>query len=178
MVFHGSRLSVRSATKRAVVQQNGIDVSDSRTIASLKSDWFEDGRDRARILVYGRETGFSYSVMEWILAASPNPESASDYGPHLHKNYEESFLVLNGSLAFLLEGKLLVLGMGDFVRAPRNTRHGFANRSAQETRMLVTFFPGGMEELFLKHRTDQPAPPTIREFLREAALTHASEYEH
>jgi quercetin dioxygenase-like cupin family protein len=115
--------------------------------------------------------------MEWVLARCVTPADGPDYGPHVHQEYEETFLVLEGSLEFLLEDTVHVLGTGDFVRVPQNTRHGFANRSSGETRLLVHFLPGGMEELFLKHRTDQAEPPSMQSFLQEAAARYGSHYE-
>src|ERR1700722_13012816 len=54
-----------------------------------------------------------------------------------------------------------VLGPGDFVRAPPGVRHGFANVSGAEVELLVSFHPGGFEQLFVDHRTDQhPSPPS------------------
>lgn len=152
-------------------------MSNSRISTPATSTWFKDGRDRVRVLVFGKATNFNYSVMEWIVGVQPQPANEPNYGPHCHRDYEETFLVLEGSLEFLLEEKVHVLKSRDFVRVPRNTRHGFANRSSEEVRLLVNFLPGGMEELFLKHRTDQPDPPTLQEYLREAAESHATQYE-
>jgi mannose-6-phosphate isomerase-like protein (cupin superfamily) len=116
--------------------------SDDRT--------FEDGRDRGRVLVSGSDTAGAYGLMELTLA----PTAADGYGPHLHRGCEETFLVRRGRLDFLLDDEVISLGPGDFVRAPPGVRHGYANRSGEPVELLVSFHPGGLEELFLKRRTD------------------------
>ena len=59
---------------------------------------FEDGPDRARIIVSGEDTGGAYSLMEWTVA----PSDQDGFGPHLHGTCEETFLIRGGSLEFLL----------------------------------------------------------------------------
>jgi mannose-6-phosphate isomerase-like protein (cupin superfamily) len=110
---------------------------------------FQDGADQGRVLAFGRDTG-AYGLMELTVA----PTAAVGYGAHLHRGCEETFLVRRGRLDFLLGDEVISLGPGDFVRAPPGVRHGYANRSGEPVELLVSFHPGGLEELFLQHRTD------------------------
>jgi quercetin dioxygenase-like cupin family protein len=137
---------------------------------------FEDGADRVRILISGAQTGGDYSVLEWIVAPLPL-EAQTSFGPHRHGFYEETFLVLKGALAFLLDDQVTELAAGDFVRVPKETRHGYINRSGAPVHLLVTFRPAGMEELFYRHRSDQTVVPSLEAFLDEAGRDHASTYE-
>jgi quercetin dioxygenase-like cupin family protein len=135
---------------------------------------FEDGPDRGRIVVFGHETGGRYSLMEYTVAPSDPPPAS--FGPHLHRELEETFLVRQGSLEFLLGDDVITLNPGDFVRVPPGTRHGYANTSGAPVELLVSFHPGGFEELFVRYRTDQGAPPD-EGFVAEAMRLHASEFE-
>jgi len=148
------------------------------TIAPKATDLraFEDGADRVRILMSGAQTGGDYSVLEWIVAPLPQ-DVPINFGPHRHGRYEETFLVLKGALAFLLKDQVLELAAGDFVSVPKETRHGYINRSGAPVHLLVTFRPAGMEELFYRHRSDQTVVPSLEDFLDEAARDHASTYE-
>lgn len=137
---------------------------------------FEDGADRGRVLVFGRQTGGRYSLMEYVVAPRP-PAEAPDYGPHRHREIEETFLVRHGRLSFLLGEDVFDLGPGDFVRAPPGVRHGFANLSGEAVELLVSFHPGGFEELFVRHRTDQDPPPSPTGFMDEARRDFGSEFE-
>jgi mannose-6-phosphate isomerase-like protein (cupin superfamily) len=138
---------------------------------------FEIDEDCARILVSAADTNGRYPLMEWTLAAGPvstNGESR-DYGAHLHRECEETFLIRSGSLEFLLDGEVTIFREGDFVRVPAGTLHGYQNVSGGPVEMLVGFTPAGLETLFLKYRTDQPAVPA-EGFVAEATRSFASEF--
>ena len=134
---------------------------------------FEDGPDRGRILAFGRDTGGRYSLMEWTAA----PSEGAGYGAHRHHEIEETFLIRSGTLEFLLGDEVTTLGPGDFVRVPPGTRHGYANISGAPVEMLVSFHPGGFEELFVKYRTDAPEPQAGDGFIADAMRDFASEFE-
>jgi mannose-6-phosphate isomerase-like protein (cupin superfamily) len=136
---------------------------------------FEDGPDRGRVLVFGDDTGGRYSLMEYVVAARP-PVDEPDFGPHRHREIEETFLVRRGRLRFLLGEALFDLGPGDFVRAPPGVRHGFANVSGEPVELLVSFHPGGFETLFIDHRTNQDPPPSPTGFMDDARRRFASEF--
>ena len=135
---------------------------------------FEDGPDRGRILVSGQDTGGRYSLMEWTVAPSTVPLG---YGPHRHREIEETFLIRSGHLEFLLNDQVTSMGPGDFVRVPPGIRHGYANISGQPVEMLVSFHPGGFEQLFIKYRTDSETPLDGTGFLTDATADFASEFE-
>ena len=118
---------------------------------------FKLGEDEARLIVSGKDTGGRYSMLEWTVAASKllREEEARDYGPHLHNGCEETFQIQEGTLEFLIDGELVKLEAGDFVRVPPGVKHGYQNTSGNPVKMLVTYSLGGFEELFLKYRTDQ-----------------------
>ena len=136
----------------------------------------QDGRefqllgDRVLIKSSAKETDGAYSFMHWT--AAPGATAL----PHAHERYEETFYVLNGELSFLLGEKTAIIAIGDFVRVPAGVRHGYKNLSADPVDMLVTFIPGGMEELFYKYRTDE-RDFDAQSYLHEAKTIHGTEYE-
>jgi quercetin dioxygenase-like cupin family protein len=154
-------------------------MQDSWTVSAGDGVSFEDGPDRGRILVFGRDTGGRYSLLEWTVAAGePCADDAPrQYGPHRHHQIEETFYVRSGALEFLLEDRVTTLNAGDFVRVPPGVRHGYANVSGSEVELLVGFHPGGFEELFVKYRTDQADPPAGDGFIADATRLYASEFE-
>ena len=135
------------------------------------------GGDRARLIVSGEDTGGRYSLIEWVVA--PEPElpgpGRPDFGAHLHRQCEETFLIVSGSLEFLVGDVVAVLGENDFVRVQAGVPHGYRNTSGEAVRMLVSFVPGGLEELFVKYRTDQDDIPE-EGFIAEATRRFASEF--
>jgi quercetin dioxygenase-like cupin family protein len=155
-----------------------VAVTDELIIPTEADVAFEDGDDRGRILVFGRDTGGRYGLMEWTVAAGHQPaQGEPSFGPHLHRDVEETFLVRQGTLQFLLGDAVTTVTTGDFVRVPPGVRHGYANTSGAPVELLVSFHPGGLEELFLKYRTDGAQAVVGEGFMADAARLHASEFE-
>jgi mannose-6-phosphate isomerase-like protein (cupin superfamily) len=151
-------------------------MSDNTVITTSGGVAFEDGDDRGRVLVFGQQTEGRYSLMEYVVAARP-ADAPVEFGPHLHRQIEETFLVRRGALRFLLGEEVFDLGPGDCVRAPPGVRHGFANVSGAEVELLVSFHLGGFEELFVTHRSDQNPAPSPTGFMEEAQRRFGSEFE-
>lgn len=139
---------------------------------------FEAGDDRARLIVSAEDTDGRYSLLEWTVAGGKklSHDLPRDYGPHLHRGCEETFLIQSGALEFLIGDEIVTLKEGDFVRVPPGVRHGYQNTSGKPVRILVTFSPGGFEELFLKYRTDQPEVRGAG-FIADATRYHDSEFD-
>ena len=153
-------------------------MADQLTIRTDDGVPFEDGADRGRILVFGRDTGGRYGLMEWTVApGDPSAQGEPSYGAHLHRDIEETFFVRRGTLLFLLRNEVTTLTAGDFARVPPGVRHGYANTSGEAVELLVSFHPGGLEEIFLKYRTDGGQPPAGDGFMADASRLHASEFE-
>jgi mannose-6-phosphate isomerase-like protein (cupin superfamily) len=138
---------------------------------------FEDGGDRARLIVSGAETNGAYALLEWRIAPGRRmgADDVRDFGAHRHRECEETFLIMSGDLEFLIGDAVVQLGEGDFVRAPKGVRHGYQNTSGAPVTMLVSFVPAGLERLFVKYRTDQQENPGPG-FVVEATRDHASEF--
>ena len=83
---------------------------------------FEDGLDRGRILITGDSTD-----KRLFLDGTPVAARGGDagFGPHLHHDIEEVFMVRTGTLEFLLGSEVTRLVEGDVVRVPPGTRHGY-----------------------------------------------------
>lgn len=148
----------------------------SLIVSAMAGTPFEDGPDRGRILVSGADTGGRYSLMEYTVAAGDvgPPET---FGAHRHNEIEETFLIRSGRLEFLLGETVTTMVAGDFVRVPPGVRHGYANVSGQPVELLVSFHPGGFEELFLRYRTDRDGEPQGEGFIADAVRDFGSEFE-
>ena len=116
--------------------------------------------DLYRFLVTGEETGGSYFAMEAVVPPGGGPP------PHIHRNEDETFYVLEGQASILLGGDWVTAGPGDFVNVPRGTVHAFRNNGSTTMRVILTFTPAGMEHFFeetleraLDPTMDPPEPP-------------------
>lgn len=71
--------------------------------------------------------------------------------PHRHRDQDEVFWILEGTLEVELPGRTETVGPGDVVRLPMGAWHAFFNRSGAPARMLSWVAPTGrMLEFFQK----------------------------
>ena len=93
-------------------------------------------------LVTGAESGGAYFAMEAYVPPGGGPP------PHIHRNEDETFYVVEGQIEFLLGTETITGGVGDFVNVPRGVVHRFHNAGATTARMILTFTPAGIERFF------------------------------
>ena len=88
----------------------------------------------------------------------------------------EAFFVLEGTVAFVLDGQESAGGAGDFLLVPRGAAHTFGNGGADTARLLVLHAPA-MDAYFEElHRLWSGAQPPEREQERASddALRHGA----
>jgi quercetin dioxygenase-like cupin family protein len=90
-----------------------------------------------------KDVGGRYGVMESIAG----PGTAAPMHTHLE---DEIFHVLSGTPTFALADKVFDAKPGDIVIIPAGVPHAWKNRTKTDLHMVVTFVPGGVEELFTK----------------------------
>lgn len=100
--------------------------------------------DIVMVLRSGADTQGAYSVMELLIA----PGNGTP--PHVHHREDETFLIMDGEMTFWVEDEPRVLRKGDFLHAPKDVPHHYANTGTQPARLVVTAAPAGIEEFFEK----------------------------
>ena len=106
------------------------------------------------------QTGGDFSLMERTL-----PPGGRKPPAHRHVNCSEAFFVLDGPIAFTLDGRDLTGGPGDFLLVPRGAPHTFGNAGTETARLLVLHAPAMdayFEELHRLWASGQP-PATQQE---------------
>jgi len=75
---------------------------------------------------------------------------AGDSGPplHSHANESEGFYVLSGSLTLTVSGCQHYLQAGDYLNVMPDEPHTWINSSDEVTKLLITFSPSGIENMF------------------------------
>ena len=131
---------------------------------------------RMMVKVRDGDTGGSFSVHDNVIpAGSPGPL------PHLHRNHEETFYVLEGELTVRVGERTFTAPVGSFVVVPRGVVHQPSNPTAEPTRVLLIFSPSGMEHFFeeaAENRIPLQAVPTDPDVLeKRAAFTEKYGYE-
>ena len=100
------------------------------------------GGDLYRFLAVKDETGGSYGLWEAIVPPGGGPP------PHLHRNEEEGFYVIEGMVTVYTPAGEVSATAGSFVHLPRGSKHWFKNNGDTNAKMLVLVAPGGMEGMF------------------------------
>jgi mannose-6-phosphate isomerase-like protein (cupin superfamily) len=81
-----------------------------------------------------------------IITKEPGTEGP---GAHAHREEDDSFMVLEGEMTFIVEGEEIVAGEGTFVLVPPGVEHTFANRSDRQAVMLNIHAPAGFDKRML-----------------------------
>jgi mannose-6-phosphate isomerase-like protein (cupin superfamily) len=67
---------------------------------------------------------------------------------HVHRNEDEAFYILSGTVDFRCGEEDFRAQAGAFVFLPRDVPHTFLGSGQEPARVLVLFVPGGLEEAF------------------------------
>src|SRR5215813_10418085 len=130
--------------------------------------------DVYRFLATGEDTDGKYALFEGIISPGGGPP------PHVHSREEEGFFVLEGEIAFTLNGERVVATAGTFANVPVGTPHSFKNESSKPAKMLISVAPAGLEKMFFEVGVPLPEgsttalPPTKEEI--EKLLAAAPKY--
>ncbi len=100
------------------------------------------------------ETGGGFEVYE---LGVPGEDAGLGAGPppHMHREHEEVFYVLDGEFEFFLGDDRAAAPTGTLVVVPRGTRHHF--RGTPGSRLLVIAIPGGLAGFFQELGTGHEA---------------------
>ena len=126
--------------------------------------------DIYRFLATSEETGGRYSMFEAIVLPGGGPP------PHIHRKEDETFYILEGEITFQIDRERRVAGPGTFVHMPIGNLHAFKNETDQPVKMLVSFSPAGLEEMFFQVGRDlaegeAPEEPSPHEVDRLLEIT-------
>jgi mannose-6-phosphate isomerase-like protein (cupin superfamily) len=75
---------------------------------------------------------------------APLPAVCEGPSPHLHREYDEAFYVIDGSIVFSINGELRDCSAGSFFYVPRGEIHGFGNPGRDPARVLIITSPGAL----------------------------------
>jgi quercetin dioxygenase-like cupin family protein len=96
------------------------------------------------ILLDGEHTNGTLTA--WINVNQPGDGPP----PHSHSIEDETFYVLDGRAAFLMDGEWREVGPGGSAFMPRGSIHTFKNVGDQPLRMLIMTVPSGFEKFFCR----------------------------
>jgi quercetin dioxygenase-like cupin family protein len=124
--------------------------------------------DKLTFKVDGSDTNGAFTVIE--LHAGPNVGPP----PHIHRNADESFFILDGTFDFSLAGQPFTAGPGSFVHLPKGVVHTHKAGGGASARALVIQSPAGVEQFVEElgtptgDSTAPPPPPDVERIVRVA----------
>ncbi|MBB5919249.1 mannose-6-phosphate isomerase-like protein (cupin superfamily) [Actinoalloteichus hoggarensis] len=95
------------------------------------------------VLLAGQDTGDAFALLEMRLAPDRGPD------PHIHREEDEFFHVVEGAYRFRIGDTILDCGPGDVVKVERGVPHQLTAGPAGG-RHLTMFTPAGPEGWFLE----------------------------
>lgn len=103
----------------------------------------------------GETTNGGFGLIE---SSMMPPGFGSPY--HTHHREDEAFYVLQGEVAFVLDGDWKVAGAGEYVFGPREIPHGFQVVGSAPASLLLLCSPAGFEHFVLDQATEMTEPVT------------------
>ena len=116
-----------------------------------------------RVLAGSDVTGKAFTLAEFS-----GTGSGAWTVPHLHREMEESFFVLDGSFTFTVGGRAIEATSGAYILVPRGTAHTITAAEGGG-RFLTLMVPGGLEEMFFE--LGLLPPNAIRDPAARAAIS-------
>jgi quercetin dioxygenase-like cupin family protein len=126
----------------------------SKQVASMSAQiepgiiWREDAESirpfgvEMKVMMAAAQTGGTCSVLIGELKPGEGPP------PHLHRDFDEYFFVLDGTISLTVDGKESTIVPGNLVFTPRGAVHSFKNIGPSTASMLEWTVPGGNEPYF------------------------------
>jgi quercetin dioxygenase-like cupin family protein len=106
---------------------------------------YEQGGFRGAIKADDDETGGRQCFSEWTIDAGEGGPP-----PHLHKQHQEAFFVVEGTLCFRVGEETINADAGSFIFIPAGIVHSFSNPTSAPAKCVNAYVPGGIEGFFVE----------------------------
>ncbi|MBL0870245.1 MAG: cupin domain-containing protein [Phycisphaerales bacterium] len=100
------------------------------------------GGDATILKIAAAETNDHFSLNEYVAMPDAGPPM------HVHTREDEAFYILEGTVTFICDGKIIEAPKGSFVFAPRGLPHTFKNRTKSPAKFLLIVTPPANFEAF------------------------------
>jgi mannose-6-phosphate isomerase-like protein (cupin superfamily) len=95
-----------------------------------------------KVMIGGEHTGGSFSAITAYIRPGEGPP------PHLHRDRDEYFYVLEGTYKLTVGDTEATVGPGAMVFVPRGTVHAFTNTAGSDGKLLEWTIPGSNGDYF------------------------------
>ena len=125
------------------------------------------GRPGWTLLASGAMTQGGFELFQEVRTTKGGPP------PHVHRERDEAFFVLEGRYVFVRGREEVELLPGESIFVPRGTRHAFRTL-VEPSRTLIIVAPAGLEVFFQEMGARLAAGATALEAMTELSATHDS----
>ncbi|UOQ51750.1 cupin domain-containing protein [Hymenobacter cellulosivorans] len=108
--------------------------------------------DQVLVKLTGQDTNAQFALTEQV------NKPGTGLPLHLHTQEDETFLVLEGQVEFVIGADSSIVEAGGLAYAPRGTAHSFRVVGDTPVRMLIHISPAGLENMF-QELSQLPADP-------------------
>ena len=118
---------------------------------------------------------------DYDLMIAETPAKVQGPPPHLHNSFQESFLIIEGEMEFMVNGDTMVVKAGESVDIPPKTLHTFANKSDRPCKWVNIHSPKGFRNFFEQIGVPESEENAIDKSLApeiiDKVITTAAEYD-
>ena len=97
--------------------------------------------------VLGHKVTLYDTTGDYDLMMADTPPHVTGPPPHVHHNYKESFLIVEGEMEFMVNGEFKILKAGEAFDVPPETLHTFKNKSDKPCKWVNIHSPKGFSEI-------------------------------
>ncbi|MCL6267301.1 cupin domain-containing protein [Flagellimonas myxillae] len=98
--------------------------------------------------VLGHKVSLHPTSGNYDLVFCETPPGAQGPPPHIHSNYEESFLIVEGQMEFMVDGTIITRSAGESIDVPAGTLHTFNNKTDKACSWINIHSPKGFAQFF------------------------------
>jgi len=120
-------------------------------VADRRTYWI--GGQRQAVIVGGAETGNRYALSHSTIVVGGGALE------HRHSREAEAFYVITGTLRFLLDGRTITVGKGDYLHAEPGLEYSFEALGPEPAEVLILYAPAGLERFIAEAGIADPADP-------------------
>ncbi|GEM_PF-402108 len=128
-----------------------------------------------RIMLYKDASG------DLDLAMGVTPPNVQGPPPHHHETYDELFLVLEGEMEFVVDGKTIKAKPGNIVDVPKNAVHTFSNSGNGPCKWMNVHSPKGFSRFFetfgVKASENNAVQKSVEEQVIGSVIQRAAEFD-
>lgn len=137
---------------------------ENRSAAAADNREYRFSDHRVVCKLSAEATGGMFSLFD----VDVDPDAGTP--PHIHRKEDETFFIMEGRFALMMEDKTVEAGPGDCVFAPKDRLHAWRNVGGTPGRMLVLTTPGGFEHFFADMEAFMSAAPEMNAATMEELL--------